>query len=92
MVGGGTTNKTWWAFGEGGGAHTDYPLGGWRPGHPSTRAGNESVVFVDWYYRKLAAFQDCMVNASLTHFPGSWLAVLYPGSSPRIQPPTTTPP
>jgi hypothetical protein len=42
-------------------------------------------VFVDYYYSKLAAFQNFMVKISTTHFPDAYPAVLYPGSSPNVE-------
>lgn len=60
--------------------------GTWRPGQPNTAGGNESATFLDYYYSKLAAFQNFMVKISTVHFPGAYPAVLYPGSSPNVEP------
>ena len=88
LQGGGKTNNTWWAFDEGGKPFSDWPasLGSWRPGTPNTAGGNESSVFIAYYYEKLAAFQDYMVRISLEHFPEAMPAILYPGSSPDVNP------
>lgn len=86
IVGGATTNNSWWAFKEGGAVHDDYPAecGSWKPGMVSNNG--EAKAFVEWYYAKLAAFQDFMVGISLKYFPEALPAVLYPGSSPNVQP------
>ena len=42
--------------------------------------------FIAYYYEKLAAFQDYMVRISLEHFPEAMPAILYPGSSPNVNP------
>ena len=86
IVGGATTNNSWWGFKEGGEVYDDYPAacGSWKPGMPSKNG--EAKAFVEWYYAKLAAFQDFMVGISLKYFPNALPAVLYPGSSPRVQP------
>lgn len=89
ISGGGVTNNTWWAFDRGGLPFSDYPasLGGWRPGQPNTPGGgNESAIFVEYYYAKLAAFQNYTVRISLKHFPQAFPAVLMPGSSKNVYP------
>ena len=88
VQGGGSTNNSWWAFlDENGTAPADYPaaLAGWKPqaGRPEARPG-QATMFVQWYYAKLAAFQNFLVNASRTHFPFAAPAVLYPGSSAEV--------
>ena len=42
-------------------------------------------MFVEYYYSKLAAFQDFMVNITTVYFPDAYPAVLYPGSSPNVE-------
>ena len=74
ITGGGVTNNTWWAFDEGGRPFNGYPetLVGWHPGIPNSQGGNESAVFVHYYYSKLQAFQAYLVQLSLKYFPQAY--------------------
>ena len=74
IAGGGVTNNTWWAFDEGGRPFNGYPetLGSWRPGIPDSPGGNESAVFIEYYYSKLQAFQSYLVQLSLKYFPKAY--------------------
>ena len=74
ITGGGVTNNTWWAFDEGGRPFDGYPdiLGSWRPGIPNSQRGNESAIFVDYYYSKLQSFQTYLVQLSLKYFPQAY--------------------
>ena len=74
ITGGGVTNNTWWAFDEGGRPFDGYPkiLGSWRPGSPNSQGGNESAIFIDYYYAKLQSFQTYLVQLSLKYFPQAY--------------------